>query len=265
MRWKCPDIRGALRWRFARLADRLGLGRIADRARMAWWRGTRSVVELGSVRLRIGSHLSPAILRAIYRGYYEAPELACLQRALTPSDVVLELGTGLGFLAAFCARRVGSDRVFTFEANPGLRPLIEETFRLNGVAPRLESVMLGPARGRHAFYVERDFWISSTRRGPRPVEVLDVPVWALNEELERRHPTVLIIDIEGGEVELIEYMRLDGVRSVIIELHPRVIGVEGTEAVKAFFAAAGFGTAASEANGTVLWLERSGVDAAGPS
>jgi len=32
MRWKCPDIRGALRWRFARLADRLGLGRIADRA-----------------------------------------------------------------------------------------------------------------------------------------------------------------------------------------------------------------------------------------
>lgn len=253
------DLRRALRWRLTRVAQRLGLGRLKERAQLAWWRGTRSHVDLGGVRLRVGAHLSAPIQRAIHRGHYEAPELACLQRALTASDVVLELGTGLGLLAAFCARRVGSERVFTFEANPALRPLIEETFRLNEVAPTLETVMLGAESGRRAFYVDRDFWRSSTVRGTRPVQEVDVPVWAFNGELERRRPTVLIIDIEGGEVELVEYMRLDGVRTVIIELHPRVIGVERTEAVKAFFAASGFTTAASEAKGTVLWLERRGA------
>ena len=110
------DSRRALRWSLIRLARRLGLGRLWERTRLAWWRHSRSHVDLGGVRLRVGAHLSPAIQRAIYRGYYEAPELACLRRA----------------------RRVGSERVFTFEANPALRPLIEETFRLNGVAPWLE-------------------------------------------------------------------------------------------------------------------------------
>jgi FkbM family methyltransferase len=257
------DSRRALRWRLIRLARWLGLGRLSEWTRLAWQRRSRSHVDLGGVRLGVGAHLSPVIQRAIYGGYYEAPELSCLQRALKSSDVVLELGTGLGLLAAFCARRVGSAPVFTFEANPTLRPLIEETFRLNGVAPTLETVMLGPGSGRRAFYVERDFWRSSTVRGSRPVQEVDVPVWAFNGELERRRPTALIIDIEGGEAELIEYMRLDGVRTVIIELHPRFIGVERTAAVKAFFAAAGFTTAASEGKGMVLWLERGGVSPEG--
>jgi FkbM family methyltransferase len=246
----------ALRWRLRGLSARLGFGRLGERARLAWWRSTRPHVDLGGVRLRVGGHLSRRIQGALYRGRYEAPELACLQRALRPSDVVLELGTGLGLLAAYCARRVGSERVFTFEANPGLRPLIEETFRLNGVAPTLETVMLGPACGRRAFYVDQDFWRSSTVRGTRPVQEVDVPVRSFNEELARTRPSVLIIDIEGGEAELIEHMRLEGVRTVIIELHPRFIGLERTEAVKAFFAGAGFSTAASEAGDTVLWLER---------
>lgn len=205
------DSRRAVRWRLIRLARWLGLGRLSEWTRLAWQRRSRSHVDLGGVRLRVGAHLSPVIQRAIYGGYYEAPELACLQRALKSS----------------------------------------------------ETVMLGPGSGRRAFYVDRDFWRSSTVRGSRPVREMDVPVWAFNGELERRRPTVLIIDIEGGEAELIEYMRLDRVRTVIIELHPRFIGVERTAAVKAFFAAAGFTTAASEGKGTVLWLERGGVSPEG--
>ena len=55
------DSRRALRWRLIRLARWLGLGRLSEWTRLAWQRRSRSHVDLGGVRLRVGAHLSPVI------------------------------------------------------------------------------------------------------------------------------------------------------------------------------------------------------------
>lgn len=44
-------------------------------------------------------------------------------------------------------------------------------------------------------------------------------------------PSFLICDIEGGEHDLLEYMDLDGVKKLCIELHPHVIGNQETSRI----------------------------------
>lgn len=66
---------------------------------------------------------------------------------LDADDVVMDVGTGIGLVATLCAQRIGSERVYTYEANPALERPIRETFELNRVSPHLEMCMHGPAVG----------------------------------------------------------------------------------------------------------------------
>jgi Met-10+ like-protein len=97
----------------------------------------RPIVSVEGVRVRVGPHMSRRVEQAISRGGYERDELRLIGMVLSPSDVVLEVGAGLGVVSAFCAKRLGSSRVFAFEANPDLEPRIRETYALNGVEPTL--------------------------------------------------------------------------------------------------------------------------------
>ena len=70
----------------------------------------------------------------IYEEDYEEDEAKCVLAKIQPHDIVLEFGAGLGYLSTLCSKRIGSERVFAYEANPELIPLIEKTYRNNGVA-----------------------------------------------------------------------------------------------------------------------------------
>src|SRR5690606_23487373 len=94
--------------------------------------------------------------------------------ALQAGDIVLELGTGLGFISSLCAKRIGGDNVHSFEANPALRRAILKNYRLNALSPRLEIALLGEKSGAITFYVMKNFWSSSAIRrhpGARPIQV----------------------------------------------------------------------------------------------
>lgn len=201
----------------------------------------RRTVQIDSISIRLHPGMGSAAVAYMLDGRYERPERRILEHALTNSDRVLELGTGVGYLSALCARKIGNDRVVTFEANPLLRPLIEETYAINNVSPRVEFCMLGEESGETDFYVSNEFWSSSTisRRKKRD-RCIKIPVRALNEALSSYRPNFLVIDIEGGEKDLIRYMNLDGVDKVCIELHPWVIGKESESEVRGFFEAHGF-------------------------
>lgn len=207
------------------------------RANVAAWRG--DCVILDDVRLRMGRHLSPALRDVVYSDRYERAERRMIAQRLEREDIVLEVGTGLGLIATMCARRIGSDRVFTFEANPALVTVIEETFALNQVAPRLYNCILGTGGGTRTFFVVDEFWSSSTVQRRPDARAVHVPVRDLRSTMEEIRPTFLIVDIEGGEWELFRDIDLSGVRKVSIELHSRVIGSEKTNAVRAGIAGAG--------------------------
>jgi FkbM family methyltransferase len=168
--------------------------------------------------------ISPAIRKEIFFGDYEAKESEIVARRLADDDVVMEVGAGIGYLSAFCAKRVGGDRVFAYEANPALMEVIALTHRTNGVAPTVKNVLLAEGEGSREFHVAEEFWASSAiaaaAAGGRTIRV---PQADLKAEIAAVRPTFLIVDIEGGEIELFAIADLSGVRKICVETHPGVL------------------------------------------
>ena len=216
-------------------------------------RGLRkpAVVRHAGILMDVGGHLSPVVRKFIYCGDYEKSELRAIRRNLEPDDVVMEVGTGLGFISLQCAKRIGADRVHTFEANADLEPFIRRNYELNGLSPTLEICLLSDRAGEADFYVADDFWASSTIPQGQAKAARKVPMRSLNDEIRRIGPTFLILDIEGGEYDLLQILDdFRTIRKVSIELHEEVIGPEKIGAIKRRLADAGF---AIDPHFTVDW------------
>lgn len=200
----------------------------------------RPIITIEGVRIRVGRHMSRRVERALSRGGYERHKLQLVGALLSPDDVVLEVATGLGLVSTYCAKRVGSDQVFAFEADPDLEPCIRETYELNGVDPALDMCAVGPRAGRVTLRRDKHRVSSSVgrrRAGTRPIEV---PGKALNYVVHRFRPTLLIINAEGAEPELFDGGELTTVTKIMLELRDGVIGPQGTDRVHAALSKQGF-------------------------
>lgn len=184
--------------------------------------------------------LSDNICAAIYDGYYESAELSTFKSKLDKSDTVLEIGAGIGFLSSYCARQIGSESVFAYEANPQLEPLIRSVYSANRVHPNLKLGVLGERASQAKFYVTKDFWASSLSCPSVPCKELVVPVYPLNEEIRRINPTFLLMDIEGGEYDLIKSIDFHTIRKISVELHTDVLGQARIDEIKSIMNGAGF-------------------------
>ncbi|MDW8443082.1 MAG: FkbM family methyltransferase [Acetobacteraceae bacterium] len=199
----------------------------------------KDCVSVGGIQIAIDPRvMSPRMLEVIRSGDYERPEAYLLPSILQPGERVVELGAGVGYISALCARHTGVESVAVYEANPHLIPLIKRTHALNGVRCSVENavVVSGESGGTRTFYLRDDFWASSLSPGPYGYrETVEVPVVGLSDVLARHRPTMLIIDIEGGEVELCRDVALPGVKKVFIEVHQNIIGRNGMKSIFQFF------------------------------
>ena len=200
----------------------------------------RPIVSIEGVRIRVGRHMSRRVEQAISRGGYERDELRLIGMVLSPSDVVLEVGAGLGVVSAYCAKRLGSSRVFAFEANPDLEPCIRETYALNSVEPTLEMCAIRATAGRVTLYRSEHLFSGSLIQHNSRAVPIEVPGKALSYVVEKIRPTLLIVDVEGAESELFDGAQLPGVTKMVLELHERVIGQGKAPQVRGTLTALGF-------------------------
>lgn len=215
-----------------------------------WWddtqRDTSTGYELDGIVLPHDERLiSPVIHQSLVRGRYEGEERTHLPGLLQPGDVVLELGAGLGVVSTLCARDERVVHVTTVEANPDLIPYVQEVHRRNGVAEKtrlLHAVALpAPEVDTMDFFVRRDIWASSLNGQiwgwERKVSTEVVDLHALIDDLR---PSVMIVDIEGGEGQLFRNFSPGQLRHVYVELHKQVIGPRGVRRVFNQMARTGF-------------------------
>ncbi len=163
------------------------------------------VVTHNGVRLRADDRLGSDVVLQMMNGDYEGREARMVRMFLEPSDVVLELGAGVGFIGLLCAKMVGPDNVHSFEANPLMEQIIRENYRLNKCSPRLSIGMLSDRRGEAKLYVPDLFWAASASPMPGAREVPTVCL-PFNETIRELQPTFLIMDIEGGEVDIVDML-----------------------------------------------------------
>jgi len=215
----------------------------------------RPVVTVAGVKIRLGRHMSPQVERTVSRGRYEQEEFRLIEQVLSPGDVVLEVGAGLG-VSAYCAKRLGSSHVFAYEANPDLEACIRETYSLNEVQPTLDMCAVGADAGKVTLFRSEDLWASSVLRPSGKVRPVEVPVKALSEIVQLVRATLLIVDVEGAESELFDRAHLPTVTRIILELHERVIGTAGARRVRATLSAMGFEELPDLSADTHLVLQR---------
>lgn len=221
------------------------------------------ITEIAGIKIAVDENHDERVRAALESGTYEEQETRALRGTLRPTDVVLELGTGIGLLSAYCAKRIGSERIFTFEANPDLEPFIRETYRLNDVHPQLELAMLTDRDGEQEFYVNRAFWASSTTADAGAKRVVRVKTRSLNEQIRRINPSVLIMDIEGAEYDLLQFIDLHNVTRFVGEFHERKLGREKVDWMIRKLYAAGFRINRDLSEWEIACLERAPAANAG--
>ncbi len=199
-----------------------------------------SVLEVDGVKLQADRRLSRRMVERIWSGAHTRWERSLVHDALTKDDVVMELGGGIGLLAISCARKIGGERVHSFEADRSLEPVVRQNCRLNGVDPHFEFCMLGRSDGQATLHVGSDFWVSSVLPQAHHDRTMSVEVRSFDREVARIQPTFLVVDIEGAEEDLFRHANLSPFAKIMVEFHPRELGPERTDATRRAIHAAGF-------------------------
>lgn len=182
-------------------------------------------VELSGFQIKVDSErYSPRMVEALRTGEYEAGERRICQEFFGAGDRVLEVGSSIGAVSLVLGRTVGVENFIGYEANPELMPDALENFRANGLLLTYHTAVLrnrvrGGAGGLVDFHINKDFWISSLTWVRETVRTVQVPVLCLEDEIAKFQANCLMMDIEGGEYDLLEYADLNGIQKIFMELH----------------------------------------------
>ena len=179
--------------------------------------------ELNGVTLDVPDALLTARIRQqMRRGNYEHREARAAQLCVDYGDRVLDLGTGIGYIASLSGMLAGAHNVLTVEANPDLLPVARANLDANGCSETelLHGAVLGSAVAGEMVHLKQahGFWASSVGEGAGSIEV---PAFNVHELLARHRPTVVTMDVEGAERSMFDQPWPDHVRVVTLELHPK--------------------------------------------
>ena len=189
--------------------------------------------------------LNPKRIKRINEAGYEGQEIKAALHLVKEGDIVLELGAGIGVVSGVIAHNCKPKKIVSYEANPNLIPHIKELHKINKLT-RVNSVrnkvlISDPnAPATMPFFVHKSY-LGSTLVGEaiNSANTVDIKVDKFNTVVKELKPNVLVMDIEGGELDLLRHADLSGFRSIIIEYHPKIYGVAAMRECKNYLRQAG--------------------------
>ncbi|NNC92757.1 MAG: FkbM family methyltransferase [Acidimicrobiia bacterium] len=155
--------------------------------------------------------------------------LSCLQ----PGDVVYDIGANIGVITVVVAASRPDVVIHAFEAEPQNAVRLRQNVDLNGLSARVtcHAIAVGSDDGIAELSIRGEVGVgthSLVARTNGDHRLVEVPVRAARS-LAREHdsPTVVKVDVEGGEVGVLlgmEPLLADhSVRELFIELHPAAL------------------------------------------
>ncbi len=201
------------------------------------------------------------LVRKINNGRYEKEEISGALHLVGNEDRVLECGAGIGIVGTVVARNCRPEKILSFEANPNMIPVIEATYAHNEVDSIISvthgALMSGEDTPQTVdFNIAKRFAFSSLDAPQRElVETVTVPVHNFSEVKAKLRPTVLLMDIEGGELSFLRNADLSGINTVVMEFHPETYGKDGMKECKQILRHAGFEPVRKKSSNSV-WAAR---------
>jgi FkbM family methyltransferase len=180
-------------------------------------------LRLIAYRQDIPKHVSQMLVR----GDYELPERRAVSQLLRQDDRVLEIGSCVGVVAMTAARIVGAENVLSFEPNPLAAKVAQENFALNALPVPLTNAAVGAEDGTLNLRISPESWLGASGRRQFEGRTVTTPMRSIANVVAEFKPSVLVMDTEGMEAELLPACPLANIRAVVVEVHPDVIGTDG--------------------------------------
>ena len=127
--------------------------------------------------------ISDKVARRLRNDLYEKPEVLGLSKFLKPTDRILELGSGIGFVSSYAATQLGVHHITCVEANPELCAYIRQVHLENGVkgatihnAVALSDVSEWPASDTVPFYITDPFFSLSLVKPRKQVKYYEASI-----------------------------------------------------------------------------------------
>ena len=174
--------------------------------------------------------LNEKLTAKLSNGGYEAHEAQAAAKRVRTGNRVLELGGGVGYIASICAGLTDPKNVVTVEANPDMLPVIRANLDRNGYqdVTLIHGAVAGLDETKNPIDFERKktFWAGRLAgEDSNPDAVVQVPHLSLKALLNQYRPHVVIMDIEGAELDILEVMQtrhlFDPIRITLVETHER--------------------------------------------
>ena len=183
-------------------------------------------VRLHGIAVGVPRTLDAETKRALFAGVYEQSKIAQLRTKVEPNDVFIDLGAGLGLTALFAAAMVGDGKVVAVEADPQAAAMARANFGLNGRAIELlEGAAVAGVGNDVEFFPNETFGASACFPRAGGIEAIRVPRLDLGELLLERRATVVNVDVEGAEHEVLCGIEdFADVRVLLVRIHEQAIG-----------------------------------------
>ncbi|ASM72617.1 MULTISPECIES: FkbM family methyltransferase [Roseobacteraceae] len=203
--------------------------------------------------------MTPAIRTALRKNTYENALVTACGRTALPEDTVLDIGAGFGAVSATLARLQKVRMVHALEANPELATYLSGMFALNNIEnATVISGALGKRKGTADFYMRKNPAMSSLiEREDSPAETIGkITVQNAKTLMKSLSPTLVVVDVQGAEADLVPDLDLTGLRAAVVKLHPRWIGPAGVDAIFAAMMEAGLKYYARGSSGKIVAFRR---------
>lgn len=223
-----------------------------------------SVIACDGIKVDVGHPLvTPRMADSFRAGTFEQSEVRLVKRLLRPGDRVIEMGTCSGYVALQTARIVGAENIICFEANPSAVQLAKANFALNGMDIQLRNCALMPASiadkygGSVRFFLSSELNNSSIKK--KAGESITVPVEILEDAIQQLKANVLVMDVEGAEVDILMNADLSGIEHILMETHYRKMGRKKIDEMVAHLYRVGFTVDLHNVYSGVIHMDRIGA------
>jgi FkbM family methyltransferase len=192
------------------------MSRFQKEIEFQWIEGSKLVVKRGMT----------GATGNIYCGLHEFVEMGFLLHFLRRDDLFLDVGANIGSYTILATAVCGA-RAISFEPDPDSMAHLTQNVQRNGQAGRVELVQaaLGASEGKVRFtsgYDTMNRVASEGQIGTQEVELL-----TLDAAIGTRSPTLLKLDVEGFEGEVVaggrRTLEKDSLRAVITESAPEQV------------------------------------------
>lgn len=158
----------------------------------------------------------------LYLGLAEFEDMAFVLHFLRDSDIFVDVGANIGSYTVL-ASAVRNGHSIAVEPVPSTFEHLLDNIRLNNIAHRVESVNCGVGAGdRRMLRFVRSRDAKNCVATDESDETVEVTVLSLDEIVRKRWPSLLKVDVEGFEAEVVagghSVLSCESLKAIIVEL-----------------------------------------------